>query len=138
MYLWIKTFHIVAMVAWFSGLFYLPRLFVYHVETFDTVGYNRFCTMERRLYRYIMTPSAIVAVVLGLWLLHLQSTMQLWLLLKILVVLLTGIYHLFCGHYLRKFAIHQNQHGTKFFRIMNEIPLLFLIATVALVVIKPY
>lgn len=137
LYLWMKALHIIAMVAWFSGIFYLPRLFVYHVETFDTAGYNRFCTMERRLYWNIMTPAAIVTIFLGLGLMHRYAGMPWWLMVKLGIVGLAVGYHLLCGYYLRKFAHHQNRHSARFFRIINEIPVLFLAAIVILVVVQP-
>jgi putative membrane protein len=141
--LWIKAFHIIAMVAWFAGLFYLPRLFVYHADLpeGDTLGHIRFCTMERRLFWGIMTPSAIVTIFLGLGLVHMMGysfhTPPLWLSLKLGLVGIIVIYHAYCGVLMKKFALGQNQHSSLFYRIFNEITVLILIGIVLLVVIKP-
>ena len=141
MYLWLKAAHIIAMVAWFSGIFYLPRLFVYHAEVSvdDVVGYERFCTMERRLYRYIMHPAAGCTVLFGLAMLHLQPTLatQPWFLGKMILVFCTIFYHGLCGRYLRRFTARQRTPGSRFFRVMNELPVFLLIGAVILVVVRP-
>lgn len=137
----IKAFHIIAMVAWFAGLFYLPRLFVYHSETEDAISLARFKIMERRLYYGITWPAALVTSLLGLWMIVLSPAYYLqagWMHAKLSLVLLLWAYHLLCGHYMRAFARDSNSHGSRFYRIFNEAPTLLLIAIVLLVVIKPF
>lgn len=142
--LWIKSFHIIAMVCWFAGLFYLPRLFVYHAElqNNEPEAYKRFCTMERKLYRGIMTPSLIATLVLGIGLMHSFqiSWMALpnWLSLKLALVVLLVVFHLYCGSVVRQFQLGKNVHSAKFYRFFNEFPALMLIAIVLLVVLKPF
>lgn len=147
MYLWLKALHLIALVAWFSALFYLPRLFVYHTEVDsnnqeDSIHYNRFCTMEYKLYNYIMTPAAVVTSVLGLWLLFTYSLNILkvsgWLHTKLSLVLLLWGYHLYCGRIVKKFQERTNKHSGYFYRVYNEIPTLFLISIVILAVVKPF
>lgn len=139
--LWIKAFHIVAIVAWFAGLFYLPRLFVYHALCEDETGRERFKVMERKLYRGIMTPSAVVAAALGIWLILLNPSYYLqagWLHTKLALVLLLLVYHGFCWHYLRRFRDDRNTKTHVFYRWFNEVPTLLLVAIVILAVVKPY
>lgn len=136
----IKCFHIIAMVAWFSGLFYLPRLFVYHADTKDTLSNERFILMERRLYYGITWPAAIVTTCLGFWLISYNPSYYLnagWMHAKLGMVLLLWVYHLGCGHYLKKFARNANSKSAFFFRLYNEIPLVFLVSIVVLVIVKP-
>ncbi|MCE0723701.1 MULTISPECIES: protoporphyrinogen oxidase HemJ [Legionella] len=138
--LYIKAFHIIAMVAWFAGLFYLPRLFVYHADTQDEKSLNRFKIMEKRLYYGITWPAAIVTTLLGLWLLSYNPSYYLkagWMHAKLSLVVILWIYHLLCGHYLKAFAQNKNQKSPRFFRIYNELPTLLLIGIVILVVVKP-
>ncbi|KTD55838.1 transmembrane protein [Legionella santicrucis] len=138
--LYIKAFHIIAMVAWFSGLFYLPRLFVYHADSHDAISLNRFKIMERRLYYGIIWPAALLTTILGLWLISYNPWYYLkegWMHAKLSLVVLLWIYHLSCGHYLKAFAQDKNQKSVRFFRIYNEIPTLLLISIVILVVVKP-
>ena len=140
MYLWIQALHIIAIVTWFAGLFYLPRLFVYHASADDSASRERFKIMERKLYRGIMLPSMIAVLVFGIWLLVLMPEWlkQGWMHTKLaLVVVLIGYHHL-CGKYLRHFANDTNTRSHVFFRWFNEVPVLVLIAIVILVVVKPY
>jgi putative membrane protein len=140
MFLWIKAFHIIFMVTWFSGLFYLPRLFVYHALCTDSVGNDRFKIMERKLYYGITTPGAVITTLLGLWLLHANfvSYMQMgWMHAKLGLVLLLWIYHLYCGKFLQAFKVDKNQHNHTFYRYFNEIPVLMLLGIIILVVVKP-
>lgn len=143
MMLWVKAFHIIAMVAWFAGLFYLPRLFVYHADlkTTGSEEYNRFCTMERRLFYGIMTPSAIITLFLGIGLVHMMgysfSTPPQWLAWKLALVTGLVIYHFYCGILLKNFKNNQNTKSALFFRVYNEITVLILIGIVLLVVLKP-
>lgn len=139
--LWLKALHLIAMVAWFAGLFYLPRLFVYHADATDNISIERFKVMERRLYRGIMNPAMIATLVFGIWMLVIgwpvYKSMG-WLHLKLtLIVLLIGYHHV-CGAYLKKFARDANKHSAKFYRWFNEIPTVFLIAIVILAVVRPF
>ncbi|WP_150306020.1 protoporphyrinogen oxidase HemJ [Pseudomonas saliphila] len=140
MYLWIKAFHIIAVITWFAGLFYLPRLFVYHATADDRPSLERFKVMERKLYRGIMTPSMLVAVALGLWMVMLQPGFleQTWLHAKLTLVALIIAYHFSCGALLRTFAADRNTRSHVFYRWFNEAPVLVLIAIVLLVVLKPF
>ncbi|QIB50763.1 protoporphyrinogen oxidase HemJ [Pseudomonas sp. OIL-1] len=140
MYLWIKAFHIIAVITWFAGLFYLPRLFVYHAAADDRLSLERFKVMERKLYRGIMMPSMLVAVVLGLWMVMLQPGYleQAWLHAKLTLVALIVLYHFACGALLRTFAADQNTRSHVFYRWFNEAPVLVLMAIVLLVVLKPF
>lgn len=139
--IWAKAFHIISFVAWFSGLFYLPRLFVYHAMANDETSNERFKVMERKLYRAIMTPAAIVTLALGFWMLHdyawLAFQHTLWLKLKLVLILLLIIFHFFCGHYVKVFKNNANRHSDKFYRWFNEVPTLLLISIVLLAVVKP-
>jgi putative membrane protein len=138
---WLKALHLIAMVAWFAGLFYLPRLFVYHAQTEDTPGRERFKTMERKLYRGIMTPAAVLTVVFGLALIGQHGLAFLlasrWLQWKLLLVAGLLVYHLLCGRWLAAFARDEARHSHVFYRWINEIPVLFLIAIVLLAVLRP-
>lgn len=140
MYLWIKAFHIIAVITWFAGLFYLPRLFVYHAAANDRLSLERFKVMERKLYRGIMTPSMLVAVALGLWMVMLQPGFleQAWLHAKLTLVALIVAYHFSCGALLRTFAADRNTRSHVFYRWFNEAPVLVLIAIVLLVILKPF
>lgn len=140
MYLWIKAFHIMAVVTWFAGLFYLPRLFVYHAMSEDRISRERFKIMERKLYRGIMMPSMIVAAGLGVWLLILQPAWmkQGWLHAKLALVALLIIYHFICGSQLRRFASDSNTRSHVFYRWFNEAPVVVLVGAVLLVVLKPF
>lgn len=140
--LWVKAFHIISVVTWFAALFYLPRLFVYHAMTDNRESIEQFKTMERKLYRGIMTPSMVIATGLGLWLLYDYGWMAYssmgWLHTKIaLVVILIG-YHLYCGRLMRSFAVDENRHSHVFYRWFNEFPVLILVAVVILAVVKPF
>jgi putative membrane protein len=137
----VKTLHVVFMVSWYAGLFYLPRLFVYHALAApeDRVGIERFKTMERKLYRGIMTPAAALTVVLGLWLWFGYGITGGWLHAKVALVLVLIALHVYLGFLLRDFALDRNRHGHVFYRWLNEIPALpLLVAIVWLVVAKPF
>lgn len=136
----LKAFHIIAMVAWFAGLFYLPRLFVYHADSKDEISITRFKIMESRLYYAITWPAAVLTTLLGLWMIYLYPFyMKMgWLYAKLAFVALLWIYHLSCGHYLKAFAEDRNRKKARFYRIFNELPTLLLISIVLLVVIKPF
>ena len=136
--LWVKAFHIIAVVTWFAALFYLPRLFVYHAMSEDAVSIERFKIMERKLYRGIMTPSAMLAVTLGLWLWLGFGFSGGWLHAKLALVTVLLVYHVYCGKLLRDFRDDRNRHGHVFYRWFNEFPVLILVAVVILVVVKPF
>jgi len=137
--LWVKAFHIVFMVTWFAGLFYLPRLFVYHALSEDGASIERFKLMERKLFWGIMTPGAVLTIALGLWLwLGWLRASGGWLHAKLLLVAILVAYHVWCYRLLRDFAAGRNRHGHVWYRWFNEIPVVILIATVLLVVLKPF
>ena len=138
--LWVKAFHIIAMVTWFAGLFYLPRLFVYHASSDDEISNQRFKIMERKLYFGIATPSAIITVLLGFWLIHLLGYGILslfWLQAKLALVTLLVIYHIYCGKLLLNFKYDRNQHNHVWYRWFNELPVFILIAVILLVELQP-
>jgi putative membrane protein len=142
MYLWIKAFHLITVVTWFAGLFYLPRLFVYHAMAGDDrTGIERFKVMERKLYFGIMTPSVVINVALGVSLIVMQGFEWLgastWLHVKLVLVGLLIAYHIYLGVLLRQFKLDQNRHGHVFYRWLNELPVLALIAVICLAVVKP-
>jgi protoporphyrinogen IX oxidase len=136
--LWLKALHIIFVVAWFAGLFYLPRLFVYHAQSSDAASDERFKVMERKLYRGIMTPCMVLTLVFGTWMWLGYGFHGGWLRAKlVLVVLLVG-YHFWLGRLVADFAAGANRRGHVFYRWINELPLLLLSAIVILVVVKPF
>lgn len=139
--LWVKAFHIIFMVTWFAGLFYLPRLFVYHAMATDQTSIDRFKIMERKLYYGIATPGALFTIIFGLWTLSydLHGYMQMaWMHIKLTLVALLILYHLYLSRLLKAFKYNRNKHSHTFYRIINEIPVLFLVAIVVLAVVKPF
>lgn len=137
----LKSLHLIFMVTWFAGLFYLPRLFVYHSMSSDDVGIDRFKTMERKLYFGIMTPGAVLTLVFGVWLaaingwgLYMEQT---WFKAKLLLLLLLAGYHIYCGKLLKDFKHDRNSRSHVWYRWFNEIPVIFLIAIILLAVYKP-
>ncbi len=135
----IKIAHIIAVVAWFAGLFYLPRLFVYHSEVaLGSEADKLFIKMEHRLLRYIMNPAMIAVFVFGFYLANQIGFNFAWLHIKITLVLILAIYHHFLAHCRKQFAAGNNKHNAKFYRIINEIPTILLIAIVSLVILKPF
>ena len=139
--LWVKALHIVFMVTWFAGLFYLPRLFVYHSTTADTAGIERFKIMERKLFWGIMTPSAVLTVALGLWLLAVfwpayEGTG--WMHVKLMIVLLLIVYHVWGGKLVIDFRHDRNRHSHVWYRWFNEAPVLMLVGIVILVIVRPF
>ena len=129
------------MVTWFAGLFYLPRLFVYHAMTDDAAGIERFKIMERKLFYGIMTPGAILTVTFGIWMLIDYGWESYghkgWLHTKLALVAILIVYHVYCGKLLNAFKQDRNSHSHVFYRWFNEIPVLILIAVVILVVVRP-
>jgi protoporphyrinogen IX oxidase len=136
--LWVKAFHVVFMVTWFAGLFYLPRLFVYHAMTADVTGSDRFKVMERKLYYGIMTPGAVLTIATGLTLWLYYGVTGAWLHAKLALVALLIAYHLWCGKLLRDFRDGRNLKGHVWFRWFNEAPVLILLGVVVLVIVKPF
>jgi protoporphyrinogen IX oxidase len=135
---WIKALHIVFVIAWFAGLFYLPRLFVYHAQAEDTVSRERFKVMERKLYRGIMTPSMILALVFGTWLWLGYGFRGNWLVVKLVLVAVLVAYHFWMGAIAAQFARDANRRSHVFYRWVNEIPIVILFVIVVLVVVKPF
>ena len=136
--LWIKSLHIIVVVAWFAGLFYLPRLFVYHAAAEDAPSRERFKVMERKLYRGIMTPTMVLTLAFGTWLWLGYGFRGGWLMAKLLVVALLVAYHFWLGAMVRAFARDANLRSHVFYRWINELPLVALAAIVVLVVVKPF
>lgn len=141
MLLWLKAFHIIFFTAWFAGLFYLPRLFVYHADSHDRVSHDRFCVMEKRL-SVLMSIAALLTIVFGAWMLGLYGMGWLahngWMHAKLLLVLLLIGYHGWCQIQVKKFREERNRHNAGFFRAMNELPTVFLVLIVILAVVKPF
>jgi len=136
--LWLKAFHVIAVITWFAGLFYLPRLFVYHVDAGDTISIERFKVMERRLFA-LMTIGAVASVGLGAAMLAASPAylnMQ-WLRIKLALVLVVILYHACCYQLMRDFAQDRNARSARWYRGFNEVPSLLLIAIVLLAVVKP-
>ncbi len=139
--MWLKAWHLIAMVAWFAGLFYLPRLYVYHAMSTDQISIERFKIMERKLFFGITTPAGILTLILGLWMLFDYAWVafgdHLWLQIKLTLLSVMAIYHVYCGKLLFDFKHDRNVHGHVWYRWFNELPVLLLIAIVLLAVLKP-
>ncbi len=138
--LWIKAFHLIFVITWFSGLFYLPRLFVYHAMSDDKASQDRFKIMERKLYYGITYPSAVLATLFGIMLLSYNASFYMqqgWMHAKLALVVVLWIFHLMCGKYRKDFLHDRNKHSHKFYRWFNEFPVVVLIAIVILVIVKP-
>lgn len=139
--LWMKALHLIFMVTWFAGLFYLPRLFVYHAMSKDAVSIERFKVMERKLFYGIMTPGGILTLLFGI--LTLKSigwaaySGVYWLHAKLACVLLLVVYHIYCGKLLIDFKHDRNHHSHVWYRWFNEVPVLFLVAIIILAVVRP-
>ncbi len=140
--LWLKALHLIFMVTWFAGLFYLPRLYVYHAMSDDQISNKRFKVMERKLFLGIMTPGMLATLLFGIWMLvdggwaffaHAG-----WLHAKLALLALTLVYHAACGIWLNDFKHDRNRHSHVFYRWMNEVPVLFLVGIVILAVVKPF
>ena len=139
-YLLFKSLHLIAVISWMAGLLYLPRIFVYHSENDNEIITNVFKTMEKKLFYYIMTPAMILSWFFGLILIHeigFNQLANLWLQLKLLLVVLLTIYHFYLGSLLIKFKSDLNEKTSKFYRYINEIPTLLLILIVFIVIFKP-
>lgn len=138
LYVTLKSLHLIFMVAWFAGLFYLPRLFVYHVMTKDKAGKERFVIMERKLLFGITTPAGVLTIIFGIWLWLQYDHVALWLSAKMVLVIFLVMFHIYCGKFYLHFKHNKNELSHTFFRWFNEIPVLILILTVFLVVVKPW
>ena len=138
---YIRAFHIISMVCWFAGIFYLPRLFVYHAMSDDTLSQERFAVMERKLYRGIMTPAMIATWGCGLLMIALAPSIYLsqgWLHAKLALVVLLTLYHLSCGRFRVRLMDNPKLKSHVYWRWFNEIPVFILIAVVILAVVKPF
>lgn len=140
--LWLKALHLIFMVTWFAGLFYLPRLYVYHAMTEDEISHQRFKVMERKLFFGIMTPGMIATWLFGIWMLvaydwEIYATAG-WLHAKLALLMSALVYHYFCWRWLNDFKYDRNQRSHVFYRWMNEVPVLFLVGIIILAVVKPF
>ena len=140
LFLWLKAFHIVAVICWFAALFYLPRLFVYHADAKDQVSNERFKRMERKLYRGIANPSMLATIGLGAWMIYNNPAYLTygWMQVKLALVALIIVYHFLCKKHLNAFLNDNNSKSHTYFRWFNEAPVLVLTAIVILVVVKPF
>ena len=140
--LWLKALHLIAMVTWFAGLFYLPRLYVYHAMSSDEIGNERFKVMERKLFYGITTPGMVATFIFGIWMLLDYAWGMYgssgWLHVKLFLLALMVVYHYFCWLWLENFKHDRNQRSHVFYRWMNEIPTVFLLAIIILATVKPF
>lgn len=139
--LWLKALHIIFMVTWFAGLFYLPRLFVYHALSHDTPSIERFKTMERKLLFGITYPGGLITTLLGMAMLHLNMDYYLhatWMQLKLGLVGILWLYHMYLHYLYTRFKRDSNQHSHVYYRWINEFPVLILALCVILVVVRPF
>ncbi len=140
-YLLFKSLHLIAVISWMAGLLYLPRIFVYHAETLNNKDkYDTFLVMERRLLIYIMNPSMILSWIFGLLLIHsigIKSIGELWMIIKIILVLTLTFYHFYLFSCHKSFSENTNSHSSKFYRFINEVPTILLIFIIFIVVFKP-
>jgi putative membrane protein len=140
--LWLKALHLIFMVTWFAGLFYLPRLYVYHAQSDDPISNERFKTMERKLFYGIMTPSMLITFIFGFWMLadyawSMYSNMG-WIHVKLALLMGLVTYHYYCYRFLNDFKLNTNQRSHTFYRWFNEVPVLFLVLIIILAVVKPF
>jgi len=140
--MWLKALHLIFMVTWFAGLFYLPRLFVYHAMAEDKISRDRFKIMERKLFYGIMTPGAIFTTGFGIAMLMdyawASFGQDLWLHLKLVLIVLLVVYHIICGKFVIDFKNDNNKHSHVYYRWFNEIPVLMLVAIIILASVKPF
>ncbi len=135
--LWYKSLHLIFMVTWFAGLFYLPRLFVYHSMAEDEISIDRFKIMERKLFWGIMTPGAILTILFGTLLIPSYGLPD-WLKIKLFLIFLLIIYHVWCGILMYEFKAGENTHGHVWYRVFNEVPVILLVFIILLAVFKPF
>tara|TARA_Y100000389_G_scaffold190749_1_gene215935 strand:+ start:7606 stop:8034 length:429 start_codon:yes stop_codon:yes gene_type:complete len=139
-YLIFKSLHLIAAISWMAGLLYLPRIFVYHSEATHESQRDVFKTMERKLYNFIMMPAMLLSWLFGILLIYNLGFLifsELWIQLKLTLVVILTYYHFTLGKYLSDFAINNNQKTSRFFRIYNEIPTIILIVLIFIVIFKP-
>ncbi len=140
--LWVKAIHIFGFISWLAGMFYLPRLFVYHSMADDKISIERFKLMELRLYRGIMMPSLIVTTVFGLWMVQDYAweaySNQYWLQAKLVLVGLLIVYHFYCGYLVGVFAKDKNTRSDIYYRWFNEVPFPLLVGIIILAVVRPF
>jgi len=139
-YLLFKSLHLIAIISWMAGLLYLPRIFVYHSEASHDSQKTVFKTMERKLYNYIMMPAMLLSWLFGFLLIHnlgFSIFLELWMQIKIILVIILTIYHFLLGKFLEEFALDNNSKTSKYFRIINEVPTIILIVVVFIVIYKP-
>ncbi|MFN4263068.1 MAG: CopD family protein [Thioalkalivibrionaceae bacterium] len=138
LYLWLQALHLIFMVTWFAGLFYLPRLFVYHADTRDAAGHTRFCVMERKLFYGIMTPGAVLTVAFGVGMLALAPhwLAQPWMHVKLFLIAVLIGYHIWCGVLVARFARSANRHTHRWYRVFNELPVFALVGIVPMAIGK--
>lgn len=139
---WLLAFHIISIICWFAGLFYLPRLFVYHASSPHAVVHEQLKIMEYKLYFYITTPALVATLLTGFWLMffyfHTTHPHIYWLPVKVPLVFLLIIFHAYCGYFLYQFRKDRNTKDHRFYRFFNEIPTLLMLAIVILAVVKPF
>ncbi len=140
--LWLKALHLIFMVTWFAGLFYLPRLYVYHAQSDDEISNERFKVMERKLFYGIMTPGMLITFLFGFWMLGdyawaLYAGMG-WIHAKLALLAGLLVYHYYCYRFLNDFKHDNNQRSHVFYRWFNEVPVLFLVLIIILAVVKPF
>jgi len=141
MFAWVQALHVISVICWFAALFYLPRLFVYHVMSEDAISKERFKIMERKLYRGIATPSMIATLAFGFWLVALSPQYYFssgWFHAKLVLVVLLVIYHHLCLYYMKQLRADTNSKSHVFYRWFNEVPVFMLVGIVILVVVKPF
>ena len=140
--LWYKALHLIFMVTWFAGLFYLPRLFVYHAMSNDKISIDRFKIMEKKLFYGIATPGGLLTIIFGFCLLISNGvdaySGQLWFSIKMILIFILVIYHIYCFFLLNDFKYNKNRHTHIWYRWFNEVPVLILVGVVFLAVIKPF
>ncbi len=140
LYLLFKSLHLIAVISWMAGLLYLPRIFVYHSEATHDAQKQVFQIMERKLYNYIMMPAMFLSWLFGILLIHslgFSVFFELWMQIKIILVIILTYYHFMLGRYLSDFALNNNSKSSRYYRIINEVPTIILIVVVFVVIFKP-
>ena len=140
--LWFKALHLIFMVTWFAGLFYLPRLFVYHAMSNDKISIDRFKIMEKKLFYGITTPGGLLTIIFGFFLLATNGITnyndQIWFWLKMILIFILVLYHIYCFFLLQDFKYDRNKHTHVWYRWFNEIPVIILVGIILLAVIRPF
>ena len=140
--IWFKALHIIFMVTWFAGLFYLPRLFVYHTMSNDKISIDRFKIMEKKLFYGITTPGGLLTIIFGFFLLATNGITnyndQIWFWLKMILIFILVLYHIYCFFLLQDFKYDRNKHTHVWYRWFNEIPVIILVGIILLAVIRPF